>query len=184
MNFLLNHISCFFSNQISLISFANENLCQIEVSASNCNNACLEQISLYFVWCSLGTVFLARWILSHLAKFHFLHLLYHAKKERRSERGLSQSDVIRKRTEAGKGKMLPHRMEISFSTGKRFKCSCCCCVFNTWEIYFQVGLICVFPWIHIIVTTRTTLSARSLHQPEEKKHSIKAKSEKMDFKNE
>lgn len=50
------------------------------------------------------------------------------------------------------GRMLlenePKRENVS-NRRRIFISKCSCCVFNTWKIYFQEGLICVFPWIHI-----------------------------------
>lgn len=151
----------------------------IEVPASNCNNACLEQLPASFcVWCSA----LCFW---HVKFYHIWQnstfcicfIMQKKKKEEattkeRRRRVYHGSDVIRKaspKSERWKWKKEKRKIFI-LPTEECFKC--CCCVFNTWEIYFRVGLISVFPWIHI---TNATPSAHT-------RSCKKCWEEKMDFK--
>lgn len=87
----------------------------IEILASNCNNACFEQHSLRFVWCSA----LCFW---HVKFYHIWHnsifcICFIMQKTRRIRRrkSLSRSDVIRGRTERTENVLIQER-KISFSS--------------------------------------------------------------------
>lgn len=71
-----------------------------------------------------------------------------------------------------------NRRKFSFQQWSEecFKWSCCC-VFNTWEIYLREGLICVFPWIHIISPPQQPAS-----QPSPSATKKKAENSKMNNK--
>ena len=109
--------------------------------ASNCNNACLKQLPASLCdapHCVSGTL---NFITFGKIPF-FAFALSCKKKTERERKGLSRSDVIRKQTRNGSQARVEN---FHFQTER--ECSKCswCCVFNTWEIYFQEGSYLCFP---------------------------------------
>lgn len=91
-------------------------------------------VALAILCVKLHTVFLARKILSHLAKFHFLHLLYHSKKK-----GKEEGEFITVRM------LLESEENFHFPAAQSSKCGWCLLCFQHLKYLFPSGSYLCFP---------------------------------------